>query len=69
MYLEGDIIDVVSPMKTAKQTLRFTFDTFYIDAQSVGLLAGYTLKDRTELSQNGVLTFVLEEDIRNRAIV
>lgn len=68
-YLEGDIIDIISPSKTSKQTLRFTFDTFYIDAQSIGILAGYTLKDRTELSQNGVLTFVLEEDIRNRAIV
>lgn len=68
-YVEGDIIDIISPTKTGKQTLRFTFDTFYIDAQSVGILAGYTLKDRIELSQNGVLNFVLEEDIRNRAIV
>jgi hypothetical protein len=68
-YLQGDIIDVVSSTKTIKQTLRFTFDTFYVDAQSVGILAGYTLKDRSELAQHGILTFVLEEDVRSKAIV
>jgi Ribonuclease J C-terminal domain len=68
-YLQWDIIDVVSSTKTIKQTLRFTFDTFYVDAQSVGILAGYTLKDRSELAQHGILTFVLEEDVRSKAIV
>lgn len=33
------------------------------------MLAGYTLRDRNELAQHGVLTFVIEEDIRARAIV
>lgn len=49
--------------------MKFTFDTFYRDHHSIGILAGYTLKDRAELSANGVLTFVLEEDTRARAIV
>lgn len=68
-YLQWDIIDVISSSKTAKQSLRFTFDTFYIDAQSIGIVAGYSLRDRMELAANGVLTFVLEEDVRTRAIV
>lgn len=68
-YLQGDIIDILSSTKTGKQALRFTFDTFYIDAQSIWLVAGYSLKDRTELASNGVLTFVVEEDVRSRAIV
>lgn len=32
-------------------------------------MAGYALKDREELAENGVLTFVLEEDSHARAIV
>lgn len=52
-----------------KHTLKFTFDTFYIDKNSVGVEAGYTLKDREVLAENGVLTFVLEEDAHARAIV
>jgi hypothetical protein len=68
-YSFGDIIDIVSSTKTTKQTLKFTFDTFYIDGTSVGVVAGYALKDRSELANSGVLTFVLEEDVRMRAIV
>ncbi len=33
------------------------------------MVAGYTLKDRKELGENGVLTFVLEEDRVKRAII
>ena len=32
-------------------------------------MAGYALKDRVELASSGVLTFVIEEDPRARAIV
>ncbi len=49
--------------------MKFTFDTFYIDHLSIGVLAGYALKDRNELAANGVLTFVLEEDKNTRAIL
>jgi mRNA degradation ribonuclease J1/J2 len=52
-----------------RQTLQFTFDRFYIDGNSIGVVAGYALKDRVDLASSGVLTFVLEEDIRMRAIV
>ncbi len=33
------------------------------------MVAGYALKDRTELANNGVLTFVLEEDRAARSIL
>jgi mRNA degradation ribonuclease J1/J2 len=64
----GEIIEISG--KTLKRnSLKFTFDTFYLDASSIGVVAGYTLKDRKELADNGVLTFVIEEDVRSRAIV
>lgn len=67
-FVSGEILDILGA-KIQKQTLKFTFDTFYVDAQSIGVAAGYALKDRAELSTNGVLTFVLEEDARARAIL
>jgi hypothetical protein len=67
-FRSGEIIDI-SKNKINKQPLKFTFDTFYIDKNSIGVAAGYTLKDREILAENGVLTFVLEEDVRARAIV
>ncbi len=67
-FLSGEIIDI-TPAKIIKNPLKFTFDTFYRDEQSIGIVAGYALKDRQELAENGVLTFVLEEDSHARAIV
>lgn len=67
-FIEGEILDIVGT-KIVKNTLKFTFDTFYIDQKSIGVVAGYVLKDREELAKNGFLTFVLEEDPRARAIV
>lgn len=64
----GEIIDITSA-KLIKNPLKFTFDTFYRDERSIGVVAGYALKDRQELAENGVLTFVLEEDAHARAIV
>ncbi len=64
----GEILEI-SRDRISKQPLKFTFDTFYLDASSIGVVAGYTLKDRKELADNGVLTFVIEEDVRSRAIV
>lgn len=64
----GEIVEIARD-RISKQPLKFTFDTFYIDASSVGVVAGYTLKDREDLAKNGVLTFVIEEDVRSRAIV
>lgn len=52
----------------SKHTLKYTFDTFYVDNSSIGIVAGYTLGDREMLSENGVLTFTLEEDSRARTI-
>lgn len=65
----GEIIDIVARDRIMKQSLRFVFDTFYLDEGSFGVVAGYTLSDRAELAENGILTFVIEEDIRMRAIV
>ena len=67
-FTPGEIVDI-SRKNISKNTLKFTFDTFYIDKNSVGIEAGYTLKDRELLAENGVLTFVLEEDVHARAIV
>lgn len=64
----GEII-LLSKKSVMKHSLRFTFDTFYHDKNSVGVVAGYTLSDREMLAANWVLTFVLEEDARSRAIV
>ena len=64
----GEIIELKKSLST-KHSLRFTFDTFFLDKNSVGLQAGYALKDRKELAENGVLTFVIEEDGTARAIV
>jgi hypothetical protein len=66
-FSQGEIVDMQG--KIQKNTLKFTFDTFYLDKSSIGVAAGYALKDRNELAQNGVITFVLEEDSRSRAIV
>lgn len=52
----------------AKHTLKYTFDTFYVDNSSIGVVAGYTLSDREMLADNGVLMFTLEEDMRARTI-
>ena len=48
--------------------MKFTFDTFFIDKNSVGIVAGYTLGDREQLAESGVLIFTLEEDTRARTI-
>lgn len=52
----------------SKHSLKFTFDTFYVDSSSIGVVAGYTLSDREMLAENGILTFTLEEDARARTI-
>jgi Ribonuclease J C-terminal domain len=52
-----------------KHTLKFTFDTFFVDIGSIGVVAWYTLGDRELLGQNGVLIFTLEEDVRSRMIM
>ncbi len=67
-FLSGEILEMTGNI-ISKHHLKFTFDTFYIDKKSVGVVAGYALKDRTELAQNGVLTFVLEEDRSTRSIL
>lgn len=51
-----------------RHTMKFTFDTFYIDKNSVGVVAGYTIGDREQLAENWVLMFTLEEDTRARTI-
>jgi hypothetical protein len=51
-----------------RHSLKFTFDTFFIDKNSIGVVAGYTLGDREQLSESGVLIFTLEEDSRARTI-
>lgn len=63
----GEIL-VLTPQNAQKQSMKFSFDTFYRDGESVGVEAGYTLSDRKTLSESGVLTFTLTEDTRARTI-
>lgn len=51
-----------------RHSMKFTFDTFFIDKNSVWVVAWYTLGDREQLASNGVLIFTLEEDTRARTI-
>lgn len=52
----------------SRNPMKFTFDTFFVDGLSIGVVAGYTLWDREQLAENGVLIFTLEEDTRARTI-
>jgi hypothetical protein len=52
----------------SRNAMKFTFDTFFIDGLSIGVVAGYALGDREQLAENGVLIFTLEEDGRARTI-
>lgn len=63
----GEII-AFGKEKIEKKSMKFTFDTFYIDEKSVATLAGYVLSDRKNLSDSGVVIFTLEEDARARTI-
>lgn len=50
-FISGEILEIAGKSIT-KHHLKFTFDTFYIDKESVGVVAGYALKDRTDLANN-----------------
>ena len=63
----GDIV-TLGKEKIEKHSMKFTFDTFYVDKGSIGVVAGYALTDRVQLAENGVLMFTLEEDSRARTI-
>ena len=63
----GEIL-ILNDTTLKKHPLKFSFDTFYFDGQSVGVVAGYTLADRLALSEAGVLIFTLQEDTRARTI-
>ena len=69
MHFDSGEILLLSQKNALRHPLKFTLDIFYIDEKSVGVVAGYTLKDRKELAENGFLTFVLEEDHTRRAIL
>jgi hypothetical protein len=34
-----------------RHSLKFTFDTFFLDKNSIGVVAGYTLGDREQLAE------------------
>jgi len=73
-YVFGDVsfeiweILLIGASGIKKHQFRYTFDTFFLDGKSVGVVAGYTLGDRLLLSENGVLAFALEEDARLKTI-
>lgn len=48
--------------------MKFTFDKFIIDGNSVGTVGGYVISDRGIMADSGVVIFSMEEDIRARTI-
>ena len=66
-FVTGEVISLKSGTIT-RHAMKFTFDTFFVDGLSIGVVAGYALTDREQLSENGILTFTLEEDVRARTI-
>lgn len=66
-FTHGEVLSFKGSAIT-RHSMKFTLDTFFVDGQSIGIVAGYTLTDREQLSENGILTFTLEEDIRARTI-
>ncbi len=52
----------------SRNAMRFTFDIFFVDGLSIGVVAGYALGDRDQLAESGVVVFTLEEDTRARTI-
>lgn len=66
-FVRGEILTIRDGQCT-RHTMKFTFDTFFVDGLSVGVQAGYTLGDRAQMAESGVLMFTLEEDVRARTI-
>ncbi|MBS9784289.1 hypothetical protein KGV55_02985 [Candidatus Gracilibacteria bacterium] len=66
-FVAGDII-TFDGKSVKNQKMKFTFDAFYVDANSIGVQAGYVLKDRELLSQGGVVLFTLQEDVNLKTI-
>ncbi len=67
-FVAGELLSLKNGI-ISRHAMKFTFDTFYIDGLSIGVVAGYALGDREQLAENGVLIFTLEEDSRARTIV
>lgn len=49
-FLTGEIVTFTGG-NISKKSMKFTFDTFYLDEKSVGTLAGYPFNDRKTLSE------------------
>jgi len=64
----GSIMEC-TPENISTHTLKYTLDRCYLDARIVGLVSGYTLADRVEMAEHGLVTFVLEEDHTHRVIL
>ncbi len=67
VMLSGEIFRI-DGTTISKNAFKYTFDSFFIDGRTIGVVAGYTLSDRDLLSENGVLIFTLEEDPKQRGI-
>ncbi len=63
----GEILSFIGK-EIFTESMKFTFDTFYRDENSIGTVSGYTFSDRKTLAQSGIVMFTLEEDVNFRAI-
>lgn len=66
-FSEGEIVSFFENDITT-ETMKFTFDTFYLDKKSIGTTSEYVFSDRKALSEGGVVIFTLEEDRALRTI-
>ena len=66
-FVTGEVLLLRSGV-LSRNAMKFTFDTFFVDGLSIGVVAGYALGDRDQLAESGVLIFTLEEDTRARTI-
>ncbi len=66
-FVTGEVLSLRSGV-LSRNAMKFTFDTFFVDGLSIGVVAGYALGDRDQLAESGVVIFTLEEDTRARTI-
>jgi mRNA degradation ribonuclease J1/J2 len=66
-FITGEVLSLKWGV-ISRNAMKFTFDTFFVDGLSIGVVAGYALGDRDQLAESGVVIFTLEEDTRARTI-
>lgn len=64
-FLPGEVIrflDDDGEMAIAKDTLRFSFDTIYVDGNQVLNASNFCFRDRQNLAENGIVVLCFREN-------